>query len=136
MVNILVPTPRMNPSACVAIGAIVSVTMMCNTYIGTFSLGWMFTFIRYYGTIMTRFTVLGRYTAVEHYALAPDEVLLFQGNVIQSVEALETRLVLTNLHLTLIQEDGICITKQPVANIKIYKDVPQIIAKNRHVDIS
>ena len=72
---------------------------------------------------------------MEHYALAPDEVLLFQGNVTQSGEAIETRLVLTNLYLTLIQEDGVCVTKHPVVNIKIYKDIPQIISKNRRVDI-
>jgi hypothetical protein len=72
---------------------------------------------------------------VEHYALASDEVLLFQGNVTQSGEGIETRLVLTNLHLALIQEDGVCAAKHPAGNIKIYKDVPQIFSKNRRVEI-
>ena len=72
---------------------------------------------------------------MEHYALAPDEVLLFQGKTVLSGEEPETGLILTNLHLVLIPEGGACAAKHPVGDIKIYKDVPQIIAKNRHVEI-
>ena len=72
---------------------------------------------------------------MEHYTLAPDEVPLFQGKTALSGEAAETELILTNLHLVLIQEDGACAAKHPVGDIKIYKDVPQIIAKNRHVEV-
>jgi len=72
---------------------------------------------------------------VEHYALAPDEVLLFRGKVTLSSEAAETGLILTNLHLVLIPDGGACAAKHPVGDIKVYKDVPQIIAKNRHVEI-
>jgi hypothetical protein len=72
---------------------------------------------------------------MEHYMLAPEEVLLFRGDVTQSGEETETKLVLTNLHLNLLQEDGVCVARHPVANIKIYKDVPQIISKNRRVEI-
>lgn len=72
---------------------------------------------------------------MEHYALAPDEVLLFRGKVTLSGEAAETGLILTNLHLVLIPDGGACAAKHPVGDIKVYKDVPQIIAKNRHVEI-
>jgi hypothetical protein len=72
---------------------------------------------------------------MEHYALAPDEMLLFRGNVTRSGEAIEAKLILTNLHLVLIQPDGVCVEKHPVGNIKIYKDVPQIFLTNRCVDI-
>ena len=71
---------------------------------------------------------------MEHYALAPEEMLLFRGNVTRSGEAIEAKLILTNLQLVLIQPDGVCVEKHPVGNIKIYKDVPQIFLTNRCVD--
>jgi hypothetical protein len=94
----------------------------------------MFTFNSDYGIITKNSPYWGDLT-VEHYALAPDEVLLFQGNVTLPGEATDTRLILTNLHLVLIPADGVCVAKHPVADIKIYKDVPQIIPKNRRVEI-
>ena len=72
---------------------------------------------------------------MEHYTLAPDEVFLFRGNVTQLDKTIEATIILTNLHLTLIRDDGICVTTHPVAEIKIYKGVPQIFAKNHRVDI-
>ena len=72
---------------------------------------------------------------MEQYVLAPEEVFLFRGNVTRTGEDPAARLVLTNLYLALVQEDGTFREKAPVANIKIYKEAPQIFAKGRHVEI-
>ncbi len=80
---------------------------------------------------------------MENYALEANEVLLFKGNVIEADSPDdEIELVLTNLHIVLVskgetdsQEEEIKVTKHPISDIKVYKDIPQIKQKNRSVEI-
>lgn len=80
---------------------------------------------------------------MENYTLEPSEVPLYKGTVTEAGNPDdELELVLTNLYIVLISKtetdaeaEEITVTKHPVPDIKIYKDVPQIKQKNRRVEI-
>ena len=70
---------------------------------------------------------------MEQYTLTPEEVFLFRGQALRHGEP--CRLILTNLHLALLDREGEFLEKDSVETIKIYKDVPQIFTKGRQVEL-
>lgn len=80
---------------------------------------------------------------MENYKLAEDEVVLYKGVVTQKKSQVESELILTNLNIVFItkyetlEEKQVCVNveKYPVADIKIYKEEPQIKTKGLAVEI-